>query len=158
MNNVFNNEVEMGLRLVLILNTAFPNQLDIDSLIYYDFFTLHTSDIGGSESMHPPVPNRFGELSVKRNIVEKSLKFLILKGLVECKFTDKGIKYVASDLTTPFIDSLNEKYSMNYIASFNWVYSKFRDYTFKELHSYVIQNQINWGSEISYYTTGLINE
>jgi len=101
---IFNNEIEMGLRILIILNTTYPRSLDIELINYYDYFSLHTADIGGEESLHSPVPNRFGELSVKRAIIQKSLNYLLLKGLIEQTFTKNGIEYIASEITSPFID------------------------------------------------------
>ena len=62
----------------------------------------------GEESLHADVPNRSGELFIKRELIQKSLKILILKGLVEVQYTQNGIEYVASEEATPFIDNLSE--------------------------------------------------
>lgn len=89
---LFNNEIEMGLRILVILKCIYPKSLDIEMINYYDYFSLHTKDIGGEDSLHADVPNRSGELSVKRNLIQRSLKMLILKGLVENKYLDSGIQ------------------------------------------------------------------
>mgnify|MGYP000146115486 CR=1 FL=1 len=114
MNNkikLFNNEIEMGLRILIILENIYPKSFDIEMINYFDYFALHTKDIGGKNSIHPELPNRFGELSVKRDLIHSSLKLLISKGLVEINYTDNGIEYLASELTSPFLDYLSEEYT-----------------------------------------------
>ena len=114
MNNkikLFNNEIEMGLRILIILENIYPKSFDIEMINYFDYFALHTKDIGGENSLHPELPNRFGELSVKRELIHSSLKLLISKGLVEIDYTNKGIEYLASELASPFLDNLSEEYT-----------------------------------------------
>ena len=155
---IFNNEIEMGLRILIILNTTYPRSLDIELINYYDYFSLHTADIGGEESLHSPVPNRFGELSVKRAIIQKSLNYLLLKGLIEQTFTKNGIEYIASEITSPFIDNLNENYTLSLIDKVKWGCDKFQNYSFSEIKEYVNTNQEKWGSEVSFCSIGFINE
>ncbi len=85
---VFNNEVEIGLRILVVLEVVYPKSFDIETLNYYDYFILHTKDIGGKESLHADVPNRFGELSVKRELIRNSLQLLSSRGLVDVNYTD----------------------------------------------------------------------
>lgn len=155
---IFNNEIEIGLRILIILEVIYPKSFDVEMINYYDYFALHTKDIGGQESLHADVPNRFGELSVKRELINKSLILLISKGLVEIKYTKNGIEYIASEDTSPFLDNLNEEYITNLINNVEWVYGKFKDFSYEDIKKYVLQNKATWGSEISYCTIGLTNE
>lgn len=156
--HIFNNEIEIGLRILVILNTIFPRSLDIEIINYYDYFSLHTADIGGGESLHPPVPNRFGELSVKRQILQKSLDYLLIKGLIHPVFTEAGIEYIASETTSPFIDTLSECYTLNLLEKVKWVSDKFSNYSPCKIRAYVNANQEKWGSEISFCSVGFSNE
>ncbi|WP_339136455.1 MAG: ABC-three component system middle component 2 [Candidatus Electrothrix sp. GW3-4] len=161
MNNkihIFNNEIEIGLRILIILNTVYPRSLDVELLNYYDYFSLHTADIGGEESLHPPVPNRFGELSVKREILQRSLEFLLLKGLINQSFTENGVEFIASETTSPFIDTLNEEYTLNLLEKAKWVSDKFKNYSPEKIRKYINVNQERWGSEISFCSIGCTNE
>ncbi len=161
MNNqikVFNNEVEIGLRILIILQSIYPKSFDVEMINYYDYFILHTKDIGGDESLHADVPNRFGELVVKRDFIRSSLTLLITKNLVEIKYTDNGIEYIATENTAPFLDTLSEEYTMHLHDNIKWVSNRFKDYTYEEIKIYVDENKEKWGSELSYCTAGLINE
>ena len=160
MNNrvqVFNNEIEIGLRVLIILNTTYPRPIDIEFINYYDYFSLHTGDIGREESLHAPVPNRFGELSVKRELLQRSLNYLLLKGLVKQVFAANGIEYIASETTAPFIDTLNEDYTLKLMENVKWVFEKFRDYTPGKIREYIRTNQEQWGSELSFCSVGFTN-
>lgn len=155
---LFNNELEMGLRILIILEKIYPKSFDVEMINYFDYFALHTKDIGGDESIHPALPNRFGELSVKRDLIHSSLKLLVSKGLVEIHYTDQGIEYLASELTSPFLDNLSEEYTRNLSNKVEWVCEKFKDSTYENIKQFVAENKSKWGSEISYCTIGLIDE
>ena len=155
---LFNNEIEMGLRILVILSSVYPKRFDVEMINYYDYFALHTNDIGGDESLHADVPNRFGELSVKRELINKSLKLLILKGLVEQYNAKNGIEYIASENTAPFLENLNEEYIISLTEKIEWVCNHFKDYTYQDIKSFITDNKEKWGSEISYCTIGLIDE
>ncbi|HIP11915.1 MAG TPA: threonine transporter [Arcobacter sp.] len=155
---VFNNEVEIGLRILIILQSIYPKSFDVEMINYYDYFILHTKDIGGNKSLHADVPNRFGELVVKRDLIRSSLTLLITKGLVEIKYTDNGIEYIATENTAPFLDTLSEKYIEYLNDNIQWVCNRFKDYTYKEIKIYVEENKEKWGSELSYCTAGLTDE
>lgn len=155
---VFNNEIEIGLRILVILEYIYPKSFDIEMINYYDYFILHTKDIGGNESLHADVPNRFGELAVKRDLIRSSLSLLMIKDLVEIYYTDNGIEYKATESTAAFLDTLNEEYTMHLHNNIKWVCSRFKDYTYKEIKIYVDENKGKWGNELSYCTIGLINE
>jgi hypothetical protein len=155
---LFNNEIEMGLRILVILSSVYPKSFDVEMINYYDYFALHTKDIGGEESLHADVPNRFGELSVKRELINKSLKLLALKGLIEQHNDKNGIEYIASENTYPFLENLNEEYIRSLTEKVNWVCNRFQDYSYQDIKNFVSDNKEKWGSEITYCTIGLIDE
>ena len=156
--NLFNNEIEMGLRILVILKCIYPKSLDVEMINYYDYFSLHAKDVGGEESLHADVPNRSGELSVKRGLIQNSLDMLMLKGLVEHSYTQSGIEYIASEEVAPFIDNLEASYTQDLIKSVTWVCNHFNNMNTKEIRAFVLNNKHKWGSEISYCTVGNIDE
>lgn len=155
---VFNNEIEMGLRILVILKCVYPKSLDVEIINYYDYFSLHSKDVGGEESLHADVPNRSGELSVKRGLIQESLKMLMLKGLVEHRYTQSGIEYISSEEVAPLIDNLSATYTQDLVKSTTWVCNHFNNMSNKKIRSFVLNNKHKWGSEISYCTVGNIDE
>lgn len=158
---VFNNEIEMGLRILVILKCIYPKSLDVEMINYYDYFSLHSKDIGGEESLHADVPNRSGELSVKIGLIERSLKILLLKGLLKYdyhQYSKNGFEYIVTKRGASLVDSLNESYTKNLISNVTWVCHHFKDKTYSEIKRFVDQNKKNWNSETPYCTVGLIHE
>jgi hypothetical protein len=48
---LFNNEIEMGLRILVILSSVYPKSFDVEMINYYDYFALHTKDrCGGKQN------------------------------------------------------------------------------------------------------------
>lgn len=147
----FNNLVETGLRILTILVAAFPESFDIQMLVYYDYLTVHTGDIDPSmKSLHAPVPNRSGEVMVRRKIIEEGIEFFIERGLVEKKYMSTGIKYLASENAAPYIDSINGRYFLELNKRANWVVERFSNFSPKELSLFMNENVRNWGSEFDY--------
>jgi hypothetical protein len=155
---VFNNELEMGLRILVILETVYPKSYDIEMINYYDYFILHTKDIGGDKSLHADVPNRYGELSVKRELIRNSTKLLLSRGLINVEYSGKGIEYRASEATSPFLANLEEEYTVKLIENATWVHNKFKDYSFDDFNRFIMENKNKWGTENPYCTIGLIDE
>lgn len=155
---VFNNELEMGLRILVILEAVYPESFDIEMINYYDYFILHTKDIGGDESIHADVPNRHGELSVKRELIRNTTKLLLSRGLIDIEYSQSGIEYKASETTFPFLVNLEEEYTERLKKNAAWVHNKFKSYSFDDLNKFVMENKNKWGSENPYCTIGLIDE
>lgn len=122
----FNNIVETSLRILCILNEAFPQSFDIQSLVYFDYLSVHSADIDEEiESLHPPVPNRSGEIFVRRAIIEEGLKLLLSRNLVEILYKVNGIEYKASERTTPFLEGLSSEYLTKLLSKVQWAILNF---------------------------------
>lgn len=109
--HAFNNKIETGLRIITILYASFPDQLDLQELLYLDYLTVHSGDYDiENKSLHPDTPFRKGEIFVRRSIILDGIKFFIAKGLVLQNFNPTGVKYTVSESASPFIENLNEEY------------------------------------------------
>jgi|SRR5690606_28472103 len=125
-NNPFNNPLEVGLRLLCILNEAYPKRISLQSLIYIDYIIIHSGDFDNDvESIHAPVPYRESEIYIRRNLIKRSLDFLLNKSLVDISYDANGITYLASENTTPFLENLSEKYTLELIKRASWFFSKY---------------------------------
>ncbi|ANI80321.1 ABC-three component system middle component 2 [Sphingobium sp. EP60837] len=90
---LFNSPLETGVRSVLILNAADFRAFDLTHLTWLDHLVVHTSDIGGPRSLHPDIPQRDGELIVRRRNVEDGLRLMRRLQLVTTDYTSEGILY-----------------------------------------------------------------
>lgn len=70
---LFNSPLETGVRAIVVLNAAYPRAFDVTEIAWFDHLVVHTGDIGGPQSLHPDVPQRSGELLVRRRLVEDGL-------------------------------------------------------------------------------------
>lgn len=151
MNNiisVFNSPMEAGLRSLTILEAGYPKFYDLERMVIYDYLLVHSGDIeDGPISMHPDTPHRSGEILIKRPIIESGLKNMIAKGLAEARYSEDGITYAATEISSPFIDSLQAHYTRKMIIIADWVIEKFDDYSIEELKGLVSRNLDVWGSE-----------
>ncbi|WP_075343155.1 ABC-three component system middle component 2 [Tenacibaculum agarivorans] len=130
----FNNEIESGLRVLFLLNEIFPEPLSIEKIIYLDYFTIHSADVDETQkSIHPPVPYRFGEFYVRRNITQNGINLFLSKNLIDTFYSRDGIQYKASENSTPFLDNLSESYSLQIKNKVTWVVNTFSKYNLEEL-------------------------
>lgn len=106
----FNGPLEAGLRAVTILGAAHPQSFDLQRLVAFDYLLVHTGDVGGPASLHPPAPMQSAELLVRRKLVERSLLLMMTRDLVAREFNADGIRYRAGENALPFLTTLESEY------------------------------------------------
>lgn len=147
----FNNSIETGLRLLCLLNSSFPQSHDVQTLIYLDYLTVHSGDVkNGIKSLHPPTPNRTGEILIRRAIIEDGLNFFIQKGLINIVYSTNGIEYKASEEATPFLESMTSTYFEALSERSQWVINHFSEMTPELLKNYIRENISPFGDDINF--------
>src|SRR5690348_380749 len=106
----FNGPLEAGLRLVALLGAAYPRGFDLQRLTAFDYLLVHTGDIGGPSSLHPPAPLQSAEILVRRKLLERGLLLMMTRDLIEREANSKGIRYSAGDNAAPFLASVESDY------------------------------------------------
>ena len=144
---VFNSALETGVRSLVILTANFPTALDLQRLVDFDYLVVHSGDVEGPESLHPPLPMREGELLVRRKIIESGLSLMMSRGLVSRIAGVEGIVYQASDYAKPFIDSLATPYMRSLIDRADWVATTFGNMDTKELHNLISSFFDKWTTQ-----------
>lgn len=119
----FNSPLEAGLRAVQILNAAFPAVVDLVRLTWLDHLVVHTGDVGGPRSLHPSLPQRNGELLVRRRLLEESLQLMRRLHLVDAVADENGIGYRASEDANAFVNLMQTDYSASLRECAEWVVS-----------------------------------
>ena len=148
--NVYNTPLEVGLRVIIILNELGYMPIDINRLIIYDYFVLHGSDFDKSiESLHPPIPHRSGEIIIKRKIIQDGINLMYSRELLDIQYTEEGIYYKANELTPAFLNYLDSTYAEEISKNSKLVINKFNSYSDDELNAYVNDNFSKWGSEFT---------
>src|ERR1700741_3541902 len=90
---LFNSALETGVRAVVILDAVYPRAFDITHLGWCDHLVVHTSDIGGPVSLHPDIPQRTGELLVRRRLVEDGVQLMRRLHMIDADVGDAGIQF-----------------------------------------------------------------
>lgn len=144
---VFNSALETGVRSLVILTANFPAIWDLQRLVDFDYLVVHSGDVNGPESLHPPIPMREGELLVRRKIIESGLLLMMSRGLVTRIACPQGIFYQASDNAKPFVDSMTTPYMRSLIDRANWVGNTFGNMDTTELQNLISSFFNKWTTQ-----------
>lgn len=148
--SVFNSPLEIGLRVLYLLNELQPGGCDLQRLVYYDYILVHSSDVpDGPKSIHPSIPHRATEILVKRELVKKGLTLMLSKQLVDSVFDSTGITYKATALTRPFLEYNKSEYAKSLKETSSWLVNKFKPYSDEKLSLFIKNNLDVWGGEFS---------
>ena len=146
----FNGPVEIGLRALCVLTTAFPAAYTLQRLVVFDYFLVHSDDIeGGPEGLHPRTPHRGGEILVRRGVIQDGLTLYESRGLIERVYKDGGIFFAATDKSADFLDTLSTEYLKGLRERADWVVDSFGLLAYAELDAMVRDRIGTWGAEFS---------
>ena len=143
----FNSPIETGVRALILLAESYPDQLDLQRILEFDYILVHTGDLDGPPSIHPALPLRSGELLVRRQLIERGLMLMISRGLVTRNATPNGFFYQAHDDAGPFLDSLTAEYLGELQDRAVWVVERFRDMSDAEIRLMLSQVYDQWSRE-----------
>ena len=107
---LFNSPLETGVRSVVLLNAAAPHAYDLTHLTWLDHLVVHTGDLDGPPSLHPDIPQRAGELVVRRQIVEEGLRLMSRLHMIERRYTDDGVLYATREEASLFVQLVRSPY------------------------------------------------
>ena len=127
MKTPLNSPLEVGVRVLMLLSEAFPAYLDLNRLVLLDHGLLHSADMGGPDSLHPPLPIRAGEFGMKRKMIEQGIEVMTRAGLVEMNVSEGGIHFRASDSAYGFVNILTSEYAAALHSRASWAIEHFED-------------------------------
>jgi hypothetical protein len=153
-DTVFNNPVESALRSLVLLVEAYPATLDLQRLVYMDYLLVHSHDADGPPSLHPPTPQRDGEVAVRRGLIEQGLHLLLVRGLVERRAASTGFEYAARDTAGCIIASLETEYSQDLRSRAQWVTSTFPQPDMHRLNAFFKERIGHFGEEFALTAPG----
>src|SRR4051812_26966935 len=143
----FNSPIETGMRALILLAESYPEQLDLQRLLEYDYMMVHTGDVDGPPSIHPALPLRSGELLVRRQLIERGLMLMISRGLARRHATSSGFMYQAEDDAGPFLDALDAEYLNDLKDRARWVVDRFREMADQEIRLMLTRVYDQWSRE-----------
>lgn len=146
----FNGPVEIGLRALCVLTTAFPTAYTLQRLVVFDYLLVHSDDVeGGPAGLHPQTPHRGGEILVRRGVLQEGLTLYESRGLVLRVYKDGGIFFAATDRSADFLDTLSTEYLKMLRERAGWVVDSFGLLNEAELDAMVRDRIGTWGAEFS---------
>jgi hypothetical protein len=126
---LFNSPMETGVRATVVLDALYPRALDLARVTWLDHLVVHTADLGGPPSLHPDIPQRTGELLVRRRLVEDGLNMMRRLHLIESRSSEQGILYQATEEATAFCDSLRTEYGRDLKHRAGWLANYLREHS-----------------------------
>ncbi len=143
----FNGPLEAGIRAVAILGATYPNRYDMQRLVALDYLLVHTGDIGGPESLHPPAPLHSAELLVRRKLVEEGLMLMMTRDLVARVANSEGIKYAAGENAATFLASITSEYLVSLKERASWLVAALGKHTDVEFRALMRRFFDDWVEE-----------
>ncbi|WP_309501137.1 ABC-three component system middle component 2 [Saccharopolyspora gloriosae] len=120
-----NGPLEYGVRVLVMLTEAYPEQLDINHLVLLDHCVLHTAELGGPPNIHPSHALHAGELGVRRANVNEGLRVMLRAGLIDMRTSSTGLRYEAGEEAHSFISSLASSHIAELRNRSQWVVEQF---------------------------------
>ena len=146
----FNSTLETGIRALVVLEAFHPRRCDLMEMTWLDHLVVHTGDLEGDDvpdSLHPDLPNRAGELLVRRQLVERGLRMMQKVHLVEVFETEAGIEFAASEAAPSYLELLQAPYSVALKARARWMAEQFAELSTAKIRT-IIDNRIGrWTAE-----------
>ncbi len=143
----FNGPLEAGIRAVAVLGEAYPQSFDLQRLVAFDYLLVHTGDIGGPASLHPPAPLQSAELLIRRKLVEQGLLLMMTRELVQREVNSDGIRYRAGENAVPFLNALESVYLKALKQRARWLVETFADRPDQEFRNTMRQFFDHWVEE-----------
>lgn len=149
----FNSTLETGIRALVVLEAFYPRRCDLLEMTWLDHLVVHTGDLDGQdvpESLHPDLPNRAGELLVRRQLVEKSLRLMRQVHLVEVFETEDGIAFGASEDAPSYLDLLQAPYSLALKERAKWMAERFASMETAEMRALIEGRIGRWTADFQF--------
>lgn len=144
---LFNSTLETGTRAVIVLNAAYPRALDLARLTWFDHLVVHTADAGGPPSLHPSLPERSGELLVRRRLVEDSLTLMRRAHLVDALADESGVSFRAGDAAPAFVNLMRSEYAQALKIRASWLVTEFADLDTADMATRIERQVDRWDLE-----------
>ena len=118
MDKAIGTVYEISLRMLLLLEVAENAGMTADMLAAIDFITVYGRDFDVSEeNLHGNGTYRFGEFTLRRELVWDALKPLVTQGLSMVRAYNRGFVYTLSKTGIEYCSNFESDYADNYRIS-----------------------------------------
>lgn len=144
---LFNSPLEAGVRSVVILDACYPRALDLNQMTWMDHLVVHTRDIGGPDSLHPDIPQRNGELLVRRRLVDEGLKLMRKRHMITVVNDVSGVNYKASEESASFVQLIRTPYGTALKNRASWLADFLQNHADTEIEAIIRDKIGRWAIE-----------
>ncbi|MER9478375.1 hypothetical protein NKI74_03005 [Mesorhizobium sp. M0494] len=144
---LFNSALETGVRSVVLLDAAYPEACDLTRLTWLDHLVVHTHDIGGPASLHPDVPQRTGELLVRRRLVEEGLQLMRRLHMIDTVVDGEGIRYRSREEASALIECMRTSYALALRERADWLAARLAAMSEEEVSTLISDKIGRWAVE-----------
>ena len=114
MIKIYGSDTDVALR-VLILLSVVNYAMTVDRMVFCDFIVTYGGYFGISEdNLHGDNEYGFGELAVRRKTMIRSIKYLVLQGLIRTVECDEGFSYEITDAGNEAAARFSSEYAKEY--------------------------------------------
>lgn len=133
MNNLYNTNIELATRTLLLLSIdKYPKT--IDRILALDFITTYSKHFNiTSKNLHGYNIYLFGEFSSRRILIKKAIEFLLLYKYVSVFKSNVGFEFKINDSGLNLIKSMKSTYAKEYLEIAKIVIEKSKLLTTEEL-------------------------
>lgn len=118
MNKVFNSNLELSLRILLILYSDENSGKNLDWIVTADFITIYAKDFDISDSnLHGNNEFSFAEYATHRSLAQDAIKALVIDRLISVSHQKDGFNYKISGLGKQLCSSMTTEYSKVYLMT-----------------------------------------
>ncbi len=150
----YNTPIESAVRVLAILVERFPDAADLTSIVRIDYASVHSGDFNGPRSLHPPVPLRATEVSIRRRFVEDGLQVLLRSGLAEFLPRESGFEYRATESSQGFLGLLQSPYARQLTEAVAWVVANLDEASIASSLVLGMTSPAEWESEAGWGEVG----
>lgn len=143
----FNTAFESGIRSLIILTSCYPLRVGLHKLVVLDHFIVHSGDVDGPPSLHPPEDSRAAEMLVRRGLVSTGLDLMGTRNLVKRHATSEGFRYVAGEEAGSFVDLLQSQYIVELKMRADWLNERVVPMSDSGIAQLVRERMDNWATE-----------
>lgn len=144
MDRALGTTYEVSLRMLLLLEVSESNAMTADMLAAIDFITVYGRDFGiTEENLHGNGTYRFGEFTLRRELVKEALKPLVVDGIVSIKPQRQGFMYSLSQVGIDYCSKFESDYADDYRMSAEMVINCLRGKSEREMTAMINQRSLS---------------
>lgn len=129
----------MALRILMLLSVH-KRSVNIDRMISCDFIATYGAYFGiDDENLHGDNEYSFGELSVRRKVTFRAIKYLVTQGLIMAIDSENGFTYRITTMGADIVKKMETEYALRYQKVMKRMIQKWSNASDKDLRDLIDQ-------------------